>query len=63
MKIFDAKTMIEVKLDHLNRMLLNEYFSLWLSAYGGPPKGMHPIPSNVAQDDVNFFISFSEHQE
>lgn len=63
MEIIDAKTMARIKADQLSQMLASEYAALWLAKYGTTPKGMHPIPSNVAQDEVQFFISFSEHQE
>ena len=61
--IIDAKTMNQIETDQLNQMLINEYESLWIAKYGASPKGMHPIPSNVAEDEVMFFISFSGHQE
>jgi len=58
MKIVDAKTMSQVVIDQLSQMLASEYAALWLSKYGNAPKGMHPIPSNVAQDEVHFYIDF-----
>ena len=61
--IIDAKTMNQIETDQLNKMLINEYKNLWLAKYGASPKGMHPIPSDVAEEDVKFFIVFSEHQE
>ena len=63
MKIFNAKTMAQIDADQLSQMLASEYADLWLAKFGTPPRGMHPIPSNVAEDEVQFFISFSEHQE
>lgn len=63
MKIINAKTMVQIDSDQLSKMLANEYADLWLAKFGTPPKGMHPIPSNVAEDEVQFFISFSAHQE
>lgn len=59
MKIIDAKTMSQVGPDKLSQLLANEYAALWLEKYGTPPKGMHPIPTNVAEEEVQFFISFS----
>jgi hypothetical protein len=58
MKIIDAKTMSQVGVDQLSHMLASEYAALWVSKYGSEPKGMHPIPSNVAQDEVHFYIDF-----
>jgi len=55
--------MAEIKVSKLERLLINEYADLWLAKFGTPPRGMHPIPSNVAEDEVQFFISFSSHQE
>lgn len=63
MKIVNAKTMTEIELSNLDSLLVDEYFKLWIAKYGLPPKGMHPIPSDVAEDEVQFFISFSERQE
>jgi len=63
LKIINAKTMVQIDADQLSQMLANEYADLWLAKFGTPPRGMHPIPSNVAEDEVQFFISFSEHQE
>ena len=63
MEIIDAKTMSQVGPDKLSQLLANEYADLWLAKFGTPPRGMHPIPSDVAEDEVQFFISFSEHQE
>ena len=62
-KIINAKSMEEIELTKLESLLANEYADLWLAKFGTPPKGMHPIPSNVAEDNVQFFISFSSHQE
>lgn len=59
MKIIDAKTMDQVDTGQLDLLLAKEYEELWIAKYGNPPKGMHPIPSNVAEDDVRFFIVFS----
>ena len=59
MKIVDAKTMDQVNTGQLVQLLAKEYEELWIAKYGNPPKGMHPIPSNVAEDDVQFFIVFS----
>lgn len=58
-KIIDAKAMKQVEIDNLNDLLIKEYEQLWIAKYGNEPKGMHPIPSNVAEDDVQFFIAFS----
>jgi hypothetical protein len=58
MEIIDAKTMSQVGPDKLSQLLANEYAALWLEKYGTPPKGMHPIPSDVAEEEVQFFISF-----
>ena len=63
MKIVNAKTMVQIDSDQLSQMLVSEYADLWMAKFGTPPKGMHPIPSNVAEDQIQFFISFSEHQE
>jgi hypothetical protein len=63
MKMIDAKTMASIDADQLSQLLVSEYVDLWLAKFGTPPKGMHPIPSNVAEDQIRFFISFSEHQE
>lgn len=63
MKIINAKTMVQIDADQLSQMLASEYADLWMAKFGTPPRGMHPIPSNVAEDEVQFFISFSEHQE
>ena len=63
MEIVNAKTMVQIDADQLSQMLASEYADLWLAKFGTPPRGMHPIPSNVAEDEVRFFISFSEHQE
>ena len=57
--IIDAKAMKQVEIDNLNDLLIKEYEQLWIAKYGNEPKGMHPIPSNVAEDDVQFFIAFS----
>jgi len=57
--IIDAKTMKHVETDNLKHLLIKEYEQLWVAKYGSQPKGMHPIPSNVAEDDVQFFIAFS----
>ena len=57
--IIDAKTMKQFETDNLNDLLIKEYEQLWIAKYGNKPKGMHPIPSNVAEDDVQFFIAFS----
>ena len=62
-KIINAKSMEEIEPTKLERLLADEYADLWLAKFGTPPKGMHPIPSNVAEDEIQFFISFSEHQE
>jgi len=59
MKIVNAKSMNEIEPNKLDSLLANEYAVLWLAKYGTPPKGMHPIPSNVAEEEVQFFISFS----
>ena len=59
MKIIDAKTMDKVKTEKLTQLLVKEYEEFWTAKYGSPPEGMHPIPSNVAEDDVKFFIVFS----
>ena len=59
MKIFNAKSMDEIEPNKLESLLANEYADLWLAKFGTPPKGMHPIPSNVAEEEVQFFISFS----
>ena len=58
-KIIDAKAMKQVEIDNLNDLLIKEYEQLWIAKYGNEPKGMHPIPSNVAEDDVQFFFAFS----
>ena len=58
MKIIDAKTMSQVEPDKLSQLLANEYADLWLAKFRTPPRGMHPIPSDVAQDDVHFYIHF-----
>lgn len=63
MKIIDAKTEKPVELDDLHRLLIDAYLELWVIAYGSTPTSWHPIPSGVGQDDVQAFISFSEHQE
>ena len=63
MKIVNANTMVQIDSDQLSQMLVSEYADLWMAKFGTPPKGMHPIPSNVAEDQIQFFISFSEHQE
>lgn len=63
MNIINAKSMAQVDSDQLTKMLVSEYADLWLAKFGTPPRGMHPIPSNVAEDEVQFFISFSSHQE
>lgn len=63
MKMIDAKTMASIDADQLSQLLVSEYADLWLAKFGTPPIGMHPIPSNVAEDQIQFFISFSEHQE
>jgi len=63
LKIINAKSMEEIELTKLESLLANEYADLWLAKFGTPPRGMHPIPSNVAEDEIKFFISFSEHQE
>ena len=63
MKIVNAKTMVQIDSDQLSQMLVSEYADLWMAKFGTPPRGMHPIPSNVAEDQIQFFISFSEHQE
>jgi hypothetical protein len=63
MRIIDAKTEKPVELDGLHRLLIKAYFDLWVDAYGSSPTNWHPIPINVGQDDVQAFISFSEHQE
>jgi hypothetical protein len=55
--------MEEIELTKLESLLANEYADLWLAKFGTPSRGMHPIPSNVAEDEIKFFISFSEHQE
>lgn len=57
--IIDAKTMKQFETENLNDLLIKEYEQLWIAKYGNEPKGMHPIPSNVAEDDVQFFIVFS----
>ena len=62
-KIINAKSMEEIDPTKLESLLADEYADLWLAKFGTPPKGMHPIPSNVAEDEIQFFISFSEHQE
>lgn len=59
MEIIDAKTMSQIVISQLSQLLANEYAALWLEKYGTPPNGMHPIPSNVAEEEVQFFISFS----
>jgi hypothetical protein len=59
MKIVNAKSMDEIEPNKLESLLVNEYADLWLAKFGTPPKGMHPIPSNVAEENVQFFISFS----
>jgi hypothetical protein len=58
MKIVDAKLMNEIDPNKLESLLADEYAALWLAKYGTSPKGMHPIPSNVAQDEVHFYIDF-----
>ena len=58
MKMVDAKSMNEIEPNKLENFLANEYAALWVSKYGNAPKGMHPIPSNVAQDEVHFYIDF-----
>lgn len=63
MKIIDAKTEKPVELDEFHRLLIQAYLDLWVTAYGSAPKNWHPLPSGVGQDDVQAFISFSEHQE
>jgi len=63
MKNVNAKTMVQIDSDQLSQMLVSEYADLWMAKFGTPPRGMHPIPSNVAEDQIQFFISFSEHQE
>jgi len=63
LKVINAWSMAEIKVSKLERLLINEYADLWLAKFGTPPRGMHPIPSNVAEDEVQFFISFSSHQE
>jgi hypothetical protein len=59
MKIVSAKSMLEIEPSSLENLLANEYYLLWDKRYGTPPKGWHPIPSNVAQEDVLFFIVFA----
>ena len=59
LKIINAKTMVQIDSDLLSQMLASEYADLWLAKFGTPPKGMHPIPSNVAQDEVHFYIDFN----
>jgi hypothetical protein len=59
MKIIDAKTMDQVDSGQIVQLLAKEYEELWTAKYGGPPEGMHPIPSNVGEYDVQFFIVFS----
>jgi len=58
LKIINAKSMDEIQPNKLESFLANEYADLWMAKYGTPPKGMHPIPSNVAQDEVHFYIDF-----
>jgi hypothetical protein len=50
--------MDEIDTNKLESLLANEYAVLWFAKYETLPKGMHPIPSNVAQEDVEFFIDF-----
>jgi hypothetical protein len=58
MKIINAKSMNEIEPNKLEGLLANEYCFLWNKRYGTPPKGWHPIPSDVAEEDVLFFIVF-----
>lgn len=59
MKIIDAKTEMEIQTSNAIKLLIDEYKKLWIANYGSNPKGMHPIPSNVPEHDVLFFIVFS----
>jgi hypothetical protein len=58
MKILNAKSMTEIGPSKLDSLLADEYVKLWVAKYGSPPKGMHPIPSDVAEEEVQFFIDF-----
>jgi len=58
MKIINAWSMGEIKANKLEILLVDEYVKLWIAKYESSPKGMHPIPSNVAQDEVHFYIDF-----
>ena len=38
----------------------DEYRRMWTEHHKSPPRGHHPIPSNVGQDDVVLYLIFTE---